>query len=187
VTRTRLLRAAAEAFDVGGYLGVNLNNVVTSLGLTKGALYHFFPTKEALAVEIVDMHFAAWEPLAQEVFTSYDNKLDALVEVTYRVAALFQSDPIVRAGARLSSERHLINTTLHEPFIGWVRRLESLVKTAKTRGEVRAGIDPRATAELVVDYFYGAQLISQHLCDRRDLLVRLDHFWEAFLPHLQPA
>ncbi len=44
-TRERILEAAARAFDRRGYLGVNLNDVVQQLGLTKGALYHLIRTE----------------------------------------------------------------------------------------------------------------------------------------------
>jgi AcrR family transcriptional regulator len=186
-TRLRIILAAAAAFDRRGYNGVNLNDVVVSLGLTKGALYYFFPTKEDLAVEIVRRHFAAWAPLAEEVFAAHDNKIDALVEVTYRVAKQYQSDPIARAGTRLSTERNLIDADLPEPFVGWIERLTSLLRSAKARRQLRPGVRPADVASVVVAHFYGAQVIShQSSPDRADLIQRLDRFWNLLLPTLRP-
>jgi AcrR family transcriptional regulator len=186
-TRERILEAAARAFDRRGYLGVNLNDVVQELGLTKGALYHFFPTKELLAAEIVRRHFAAWERLAARILSEHDNLVDALIEMSYRVGRGYQTDSFTRAATRLSNERNLIRVELPEPFVGWIDRVTQLLDTAKTRGQVDTDLDSRAAAQLMVSFFYGAQTVSVHMTDGQDLLARLDRFWELMEPSLRPA
>ena len=185
-TRERILEAAARAFDRRGYLGVNLNDVVQQLGLTKGALYHFFPNKERLAAEIVRRHFAAWERLASRVLGEHDNLVDALIDMSYRVGRTYQTDSFTRAAVRLQNERNLIRTELPEPFVGWIERVTQLLETAKARGQVRTSVDSAAAAHLMVSFFYGAQAVSEHLTDRKDLLERLDTFWELMEPSLRP-
>ncbi|HEX9316612.1 MAG TPA: ScbR family autoregulator-binding transcription factor [Actinomycetota bacterium] len=187
VTRERILEAAAQAFDRRGYLGVNLNDVVQELGLTKGALYHFFPNKERLAVEIVRRHFAGWDRLASKVPGEHDNLVDALIDMSYRVGRNYQNDSFTRAAVRLQNERNLIRTELPEPFVGWIERVTQLLETAKARGQVRTSVDSAAAAQLMVSFFYGAQAVSEHLTDRKDLLERLDTFWELMEPSLRPA
>ena len=187
VTRERILEAAARAFDRRGYLGVNLNDVVQQLGLTKGALYHFFPNKERLAAEIVRRHFAGWERLASRVLSEHDNLVDALIDMSYRVGRTYQTDSFTRAAVRLQNERNLIRTELPEPFVGWIERVTQLLETAKARGQVRTSVDSAAAAHLMVSFFYGAQAVSEHLTDREDLLERLDAFWALVEPSLRPA
>ena len=186
-TRARILEEAARAFDRGGYLGVNLNDVMQSLGLTKGALYYFFPTKEHLAVEIVQRHFAVWGPMAEAVLAEHDNLLDALIDMSYRVARSYQADPFARAGTRLSTERNLISADLPEPFVAWIERVRQLLEAAQARGEVREGVDVSATADMLVSFFYGAQVVSQYFSDRQDLPARLEAFWAVVEPTLRPG
>ncbi len=187
VTRERILEAAARAFDRRGYLGVNLNDVVQELGLTKGALYHFFPNKERLATEIVRRHFAGWDRLASRVPGEHDNLVDALIDMSYRVGRSYQTDSFARAANRLSNERNLIRTELPEPFVGWIESVTQLLETAKTRGQVRTSVDSAAAAQLMVSFFYGAQAVAEYFTDRQDLLERLDTFWELMEPSLRPA
>ena len=185
-TRERILEAAARAFDRRGYLGVNLNDVVHELGLTKGALYHFFPNKERLAAEIVRRHFAGWDRLANKVPGEHDNLIDALIDMSYRVGRTYQTDSFTRAAVRLQNERNLIRTELPEPFVGWIERVTQLLEAAKARGEVGKSVDSAAAAHLMVSFFYGAQAVSEHLTDRKDLLDRLDTFWKVMEPSLRP-
>ncbi len=46
--RTDLALRAAAYFSEHGYGGVSMRKVATHLGVSKSALYHYFPTKEAL-------------------------------------------------------------------------------------------------------------------------------------------
>lgn len=46
--RAELARRAAEYFSQHGYAGVSMRGVAGFLGVSKSALYHYFPGKEAL-------------------------------------------------------------------------------------------------------------------------------------------
>jgi AcrR family transcriptional regulator len=53
-TRAHLLETAAGMFGDRGYAGTPLEEVVSSAGLTRGALYHHFKDKRALFDSVVD-------------------------------------------------------------------------------------------------------------------------------------
>lgn len=184
-TKELIVRAAAEAFASRGYCGVNLTDVVEGLGYTKGALYFYFPTKEAVAVEIVTRHFATWEQMMAPAVTANGNSLEVLVSVTRQIAELYRTDPITRAGSRLSTERNIIDAELPEPFVGWIEKIAALLRSAKRAKEVRADIEPRALAQTIVSFFYGAQQVSEQLTGRQDLRRQLDQFWAVLLPAIK--
>jgi len=48
-TRQAILDAAGVEFSIGGYSGSGLGSIVSRAELTKGALFHHFPDKQALA------------------------------------------------------------------------------------------------------------------------------------------
>ena len=48
IKRLEVLREAAASFNAKGYHGTSLNEIAASLGVTKAALYHYFPNKNAL-------------------------------------------------------------------------------------------------------------------------------------------
>ncbi|MCS6867238.1 MAG: TetR/AcrR family transcriptional regulator [Thermus sp.] len=66
-TRTRILEAARRAFREKGYAATRLEDLAGELGLTKGALYHHFPSKRALLEALLEASQArAWEALQGE-------------------------------------------------------------------------------------------------------------------------
>ena len=53
-TRQRILQAAFAEMYHNGFQGMRLDEVIAATELTKGALYHHFPTKRALGYAVVD-------------------------------------------------------------------------------------------------------------------------------------
>ncbi len=71
-TRQRILREAASIVGKGGIGGLSMRSLAQSLGLTPGALYRYFPSKQ-------EMLLSYWE--------------DALHAVAARIEAIDLSDP----------------------------------------------------------------------------------------------
>jgi AcrR family transcriptional regulator len=55
-TRTRLLESAAQLFAGGGYEGASVDLIAESAGYSKGAFYSNFESKEAIFLELLDIH-----------------------------------------------------------------------------------------------------------------------------------
>ena len=58
-TLARIQQAALEEFSEKGFLGASLRQIVKNAGVTTGAFYGYFSSKEALFAAIVEPHAAA--------------------------------------------------------------------------------------------------------------------------------
>jgi AcrR family transcriptional regulator len=184
MTRGRVLRAAAHIFSEVGYPSASMKDIVTAAGVTKGAAYFHFASKEAIAVALVEDQFAQWPPLVVAITQRAGDPLISVVALTFEVAARFRDDVLVRAGVALSTDRHLVRATLPTPFVGWMRVLTELLGQACDEGLLRAGVDPQAAARALVGGFFGVQHISEALHGRADVQDRLVELWQIFLPGL---
>ncbi|MDM0016363.1 TetR/AcrR family transcriptional regulator [Variovorax saccharolyticus] len=52
-TREQILRVARELIQTRSYLGFSFQDVADQVGIRKASLYHHFPTKEALGIEVL--------------------------------------------------------------------------------------------------------------------------------------
>ena len=59
ITLENILQAAMEEFSDKGFLGASLRQIVKKAGVTTGAFYGYFSSKEALFTAIVEPHAAA--------------------------------------------------------------------------------------------------------------------------------
>src|SRR5512141_2289849 len=53
LTREKLLQAAFNEIHLHGFQAASISNILRDTGLTKGALYHHFPTKQDLGLAVV--------------------------------------------------------------------------------------------------------------------------------------
>lgn len=58
-TLERIQQAALDEFSEKGFLGASLRQIVKNAGVTTGAFYGYFSSKEALFASIVEPHAAA--------------------------------------------------------------------------------------------------------------------------------
>ncbi|MCG3268609.1 TetR/AcrR family transcriptional regulator [Yoonia sp. I 8.24] len=79
--RCELAERAAGFFSKHGYAGVGMRGIADHLGMSKSALYHYFPTKEALflASTKVVMSRTAGAPI--DTMGSQEAQLAALMDV----------------------------------------------------------------------------------------------------------
>jgi TetR/AcrR family transcriptional regulator len=65
IRRLEVLREAAASFNFKGYHATSMNEIAASLGVTKAALYHYFPNKNGLLAacfeHAMDAAFASME------------------------------------------------------------------------------------------------------------------------------
>lgn len=178
-TRAQILRVAAEIFAQHGYPAVSLQDVADRASMTKGAVYHHYVNKEALAVAVVHEHYSRWQPIVEDVRSRQLPPLETLLAVLDAAAEAFRSDTMVQAGARLQIERSLISTDLPRPFVGWQELLAGLATEAKAAGQLRSDTNPHALARVIVSAFFGMQHISDALTGREDLIERYTEVRDA--------
>jgi AcrR family transcriptional regulator len=104
----RTADAALELFAVHGVGGTSLQMIADALGVTKAAVYHQFPTKDAIVVATVEVQLlpvevvlerveAAWRVDADDA-AARDQLLEGVVEVVIsnrRSLSTLQRDPVL--------------------------------------------------------------------------------------------
>jgi AcrR family transcriptional regulator len=184
-TRATIIRAAAEMFDRYGYGITSLSDIVAHGGVTKGALYFHFTSKEQLA-------HAVMEEQHRLIRASVDDAgqgrpaLEALIRSSFQLARLLR-DPVVRAGVRLTLESTSFQQPCPDPFRHWIASCAELLVRARDELDVVPHLEPEATARFLVSSFTGIQFVSQVLEDRARLAGRVADMWRLVLPGLAPA
>ncbi len=115
-TQLRTLDVALELFARRGVGGTSLQMIADALGVTKAAVYHQFPTKEAIVLGVIEVKLQPIEVALEEAEsaggTSEARKvlLERFIDMVVRdrQVVTLQSDPmIVRLLAEHEASRHL--------------------------------------------------------------------------------
>ncbi|WP_159029883.1 ScbR family autoregulator-binding transcription factor [Streptomyces marincola] len=181
-TRRRVIEAAATVFDAHGYASASITDILRTAGVTKGALYFHFDSKEALARSVVA------ERRRSVIVTDTGLHTQTVIDFTHGVARSFATDTLLRAGVRLTVERGMLGEADPQGMYHWWTELcRTHLALAGERGELRPDADPDDLACMVVGSFIGVQLLSAVLSDRADLVERLTGWWQVVLPGMVGA
>ncbi|MFE2162592.1 ScbR family autoregulator-binding transcription factor [Streptomyces lydicus] len=177
-TRRVILEAAASVFDEQGYDRATIAEVLERAGVTKGALYFHFASKEQLALAVLEEQVVDIAVEPQKI------KLQEFVDAGQVLAYRLRRDPIQRGAARLAVEQGSNHLDRKQSMISWTRFVEGLLNEARARGEILESIVVRDTAELFVGAFAGLQMMSHAMTNQADLSHRLTVFFQHTLPSI---
>lgn len=185
-TRQQILRAASREFAKRPYTMVSLEDITASAGLTKGGLYFYFQSKNALAVAIVDEQL---QIVREGITKRLDRRLsglETLIETSYFIATLdIQSDE-VRATLHLIEQIGRSGGLQAALFGDWSPAIEAMVAQGITDGDIIEGADPKAVSRLVMSIYMGLRQTCD-LDQPADLFSSLEHAWSLVLPGLAAA
>jgi AcrR family transcriptional regulator len=176
-TRERIIVGAAETFDRHGFATASLTDIAAAAGVTKGALYFHFSSKDELASAVIEAQHAAAARSAASMVVTNEAALETAVAISAGLARSLQSDPLTRAGIRLTTESSAFDAPVRGPYEHWLATFESLLLAALDAGDLRAGTDPAMLARFIIPSFTGIQIISEVFTARADLHERLAEMW----------
>jgi AcrR family transcriptional regulator len=181
-TRGAILRAAAEEFDRLGYDGAPLSAILKRSGVTKGAFYFHFPSKEALAAALVQMQHDTWPQVLGRWRARGFDPLRTLVGLIDDSVTMLSRDVVLRAGVRLTADREFGCPGVSSPHLRWEKFLGEVLTAAQEAGQLRPDVDPEAAARVLCSAGLGARLTSSLATRCADLPDRMREVWRYLLP-----
>jgi TetR/AcrR family transcriptional regulator, cholesterol catabolism regulator len=142
--RNEILAAAAEVFSEKGFGAATTREIGKRVSMLSGSLYHYFPTKEDMAMEIVSRYMndliAAYEGVVNEDIPPGE-KLRRLIEVSLEVSSRRPHEVQI-----LYQDWPALNN-LDGALDKWMRTVEDLwlqvLNAGAESGELRSDLDPR--------------------------------------------
>ena len=95
--RARIVVEASRLYAAGGYAGLSFGTLAERVGLTKASLFHYFPTKDALATAVLEALGQRLEGRARAWFDAPPASHAARLERALRGLVEFYGDDPVNA------------------------------------------------------------------------------------------
>ncbi len=187
--RTSILDAAALVFARRGYAGASFADLIKESGLTKGAFYFHFASKEALALAVLRYKQEQWAGRVMAATMRHEKAIDQARAMVGALVDLHEQDPSVKAVRRLCTEMAedlSLVPQLAPQFTSWIDMTASVMQNAQIQGEFREDVDPRAAAELAVGAFVGLEIMSEIISGGADLRERIDRYFDVLTYVLRP-
>ncbi|MFT5259989.1 MAG: TetR/AcrR family transcriptional repressor of nem operon [Saprospiraceae bacterium] len=176
-TRERILYAAFMEVHANGFQAASIQNIINAAGVTKGALYHYFDSKNAIGHALVD-----------EVFTQYIDAtfVKSLANTDDPIASLIESllafkDNMTDADIGLgcpfdsfTSEMAPIDPALRKSVEALRQNKQITMEAAFLRGQaagtVSLEVDAHSLALMVCAMMHGCMGIAKSACSVETLM-----------------
>lgn len=184
VTRQHIIRAAVDLFTERGYGDAKLGDIVDRAGVTTGAFYYHFRTKEALAFAIIAQGWPRALAVVDRTLSSQRPGLERVIEMTFALSALMKQDKLVWISNHLNQAFGEFSIQGRREFKEHAHTFVERVAGVIDPCELRSGVTPVDVGNLVWITVHGCHLLSDAMGD--DVATRLSRCWRDQLPGLVP-
>jgi AcrR family transcriptional regulator len=183
-TRRHILDVAARLFAEKGYAGASFTDLVRASGLTKGAFYFHFPSKEALALAAFGDQQERWVEVGARVADPSMRAVDQLAAMLQAACDFCESEVAARCVSRLCfelGEDPRLRPTLTPYLSVWEELIASIVRRGQEEGDIRADVDAGAVARVSVAAWIGVNDVATVVSDGADLRARAEEFLQILM------
>lgn len=182
-TRTRLLTEARRSFANNGFDATTNREIAIAVGITTGAIYHYFPSK-------LDLYVAVYAEVQELVYSAFEKASDDDRPFVERFSAILDSlielnaaDPSLTSfvvGVAGESQRHPELLVAIKPFRARSNKfLQQLCADAVANGQIHSDISVAALEDLINVLLSGLARFSTVTSDNErgvQAITALKHF-----------
>ncbi|MGB8942191.1 MAG: ScbR family autoregulator-binding transcription factor [Streptomyces sp.] len=185
-TRRRLIQAGAEVFDRQGYAHATLGEIAATAGMTKGALYFHFASKDGLADAVQQESRTLLDEFTRRQGESDVAPVQTLIDMTHRLVRAPREEPLVSAGFRITNECVGRQPPVADLYQVWTAEALRLLQQADEAGELHPGARGDGARTLLSALLSGLGALAGTGLPCDELAHRVGALWDLILTVLVP-
>jgi len=162
-TRTRILNAAQLCFSRYGYDAASVADICKEAGVTKGAFYYHFETKQALFLELLNRWLKQFDVQFLVAHDQARNVSESLIEISGSTRVIFRDSanllPMFLEFWLHSIRDPLIWQTVIEPYRHYIELFTRLMEEGIADGSIKTD-DPLLAARTLTALAIGIILLG---------------------------
>lgn len=161
-TRARLLSEAENLFAEQGFDATGVADICAAAGVSKGAFYHHFPTKQALFQALMEGWLAQLDQQMNAALQASSSVGAGLLNIAGGTGPIFEGagarSPIVFEFWMQASRHPDVWQTAVAPYRRYLERFAAIVRAGIEEGTFRPDLDPLAAGQTLMALAMGLLL-----------------------------
>jgi AcrR family transcriptional regulator len=175
-TRQVILQAAYEEIHARGFQAASLSKILANTSVTKGALYHYFPTKLALGYAVVD------EILAEQIQQQWvrpllqtDDPVTGLIQIIMQAGQeqtdedIYRGCPLNNLAQEMAPVDEGFRSRVEFVYDAWRKGTEQAFKNGQDKGFVKKDINATNVATMIVASLEGCMGLAKNARSKKML------------------
>ena len=170
--KERLIGTAKEMIYANSYEAVSVDELCAAAGVGKSSFYHFFPSKQDLALAALESRWQQFEEFVlkpsfsddlppQERIVRFFDLVWKEQQVQKQVDGHVGGCPFGNLTLEMSTRNEAMRVRLQWIFRQWLTYFEQTLREAKEQEVVAENLDIVVTAQALLAYFEGTMLLSK--------------------------
>lgn len=182
-TKSKIIECSTKLFLDKGFKGVTLSDILKATGLSKGAFYHHFSSKEELFVELMQCLIDEFANIPYDMFDNsslYNFYIDYINHLTNQpeknVINSFQYTTLLYDAIKIIPDlRNRIKIIKDTEEKNWI----NVIKNARENGEIDTPMSDEQITKMFLSSSSGIGINQSSIDDgdRKNILIDL---WNAF-------
>ncbi len=157
-TRSAILEAATSCFARDGYDATGVAEICETAGVSKGAFYYHFESKETVFLELIDSWLQVLETTLQEVTSQAKTVPDGLINMAGMVQQIFENNrQFMGLFLELwthASRNEKVKTATLAPYRRYQDLFTALIKRGIDEGSIEP-VDPATAGQMLLSLSSG--------------------------------
>lgn len=190
-TRQHILNTSFKLVLHKGFVGVGLQEILTTCGVPKGSFYYYFSSKEAFGCALLQQYLADYKVKIDQLILQEERSAYA------RLVALWQAwidDPchndggwaenclIVKLAAEVSDLSEDMRQILNFGVTKLTERIANLLSDGQRDGSIPQHIEPEKMAQTMYQLWLGAALLAKLAQNKQPLYLALETTQQLLKP-----
>lgn len=171
-TKAFIIEQVAPVFNKKGYVGTALSDIEKATGLTKGAIYGNFDSKNKLAEACFEHNIL---PLKKGVHNAISTaggavaKLTALINfytTSYDHVAANGGCPLLNTATEVDDTFPLMQHKVQQSIINWKNELIAIIRQGQLDGEIRSVVKAEKFSTTIIAMIEGGIMLAKAMNDK---------------------
>lgn len=190
-TKQFIIEQTAPVFNIKGYAGTSMNDIMSTTGLSKGCIYGNFQNKDEVALAAFDYNFGKVTEHMKVRILAKENAIDRLLVYPhtyknyFRYPYLLAGCPILNTATEADDTHPQLRESAKKALDFWKTSIENQVKRGIARKEIKEDTNPSEIAVIVISMIEGAFMQAKVTNRTKELKVAMD-FLERMIKDLKP-
>lgn len=159
-TKEKITAAAQNLFAAYGYTGTTVDDIVTASGVTKGAFYYYFKTKQSLCEAVINNI----ENIYRQIFRAFDDEPDEFERLKKTITKFIEltqstSETGFRAALRISMDIETLEDKARQKKLDlwqWYKNeFSGLVENCRNAGKIETSINSETQVNIITTLLAG--------------------------------
>lgn len=190
-TREKIITQAARLFNLQGFYGTSIKDIMDVTDLEKGGIYNHFATKDEIALAAFDHSYALQSESYVEAVRAFRGQPTKQLRALIDVFVESYDDPAITGGCVIMNTAiesddaalPLLKARAAAAMDEWCDLLRRIIAKGIAKEEFRPDTDPAALASLIIASLEGGLMMSK-LYNDPIFLLRVAQHLHTHIDHI---